>query len=801
MQIDTNIWGDSSTWVKDIFFWSTDATFTDDILAWYNANPRKITDNINFAINTPIDYSICYAAHAANEKMPLADIEVYDYQGNKVLEQKETAGFFFCDYPNVSASYNDIWSWGAIKDNITADLQETGINWWLEKAETEYIGTLNYNGQTRPIVQFGIKSLFGAIRVALVKNDYSATVYLWLKELENNINTYKDNYHIEECYMPLYTYNGKTGDDFNPFTQNTRYKFNNIGGGGIAINKNLKIVGSDTEFNNYDMFVSNGYLPIFGTGLNNIVNYRNLGHYGIQISKRASLYYEYYDRSFAVCMASAADLGVSVYETTNEYGFPAYLLNPKMAITADNCEKLRKGAAAYGLFFTDDDPTTLLTDTTNNARWVNEKMYCGVLDDDGVGHGEYTKGTENITNDVYSRETSQDSPYNPDAHIDPNTYSDTTNFNSVNFINAFTRRYILNSTQVGQLASELWSANATKDPDDTMENFALDEYLTNNPIDTIVSLKYFPCTFADVAPATVFLGKYQTSIAGTALGTSVRIVDFAPIEVYRHFGDFRDFEPYTQISVYIPFCGTVTIPTAECMGHFVSVKLAIDTATGAATGFVIVSKSGSGGICVATATGTAAIDIPVSGLQSVNLQQAIFNATANWTQTQISNAKISTGLLTNLGKLTGSEKMQSLGRGFAKGISSGIPTTMQGLGNVAANLNPFNAMANAAEIDLENAKSNYELQHIEMPMRLIGSASPTLSTVIELQCRLIIYRPITDDSALASYGDTVGYACLKSGTVSQFSGLTVGTIDVRGINASEQEKAAIAASFANGVYL
>lgn len=457
-------------------------------------------------------------------------------------------------------------------------------------------------------------------------------------------------------------------------------------------------------------------------------------------------------------------------------------------------EKIMKMAACFGCVFTNTGRLTIKKDMSD------EDVYIPIIDDDGICHGEYTHGAGNVDNDLYNADSIREKTYDPSKY-DPNTYSDTTTFNNVNFINAFTRRYLLNSTQVGELASELWSANATKDPDDTMSDFALDEYLTNNPIDTIVSLKYFPCTFSDVAPSVVYLGKYQTNIAATGLGTSVRIVDFDPINVYRHFGDFRDFEPYTQISVYIPFCGTVTIPTAECMGKYVSVKLAIDTATGAATGFVIVSRSGAGGICVATATGTAAIDIPVSGLQSVNLQQAIFNATANWTQTQISNAKISTGLLTNLGKLTGSEKLQSLGRGFAKGISSGIPTTLQGLGNVAASLNPFNAMANAAEIDVENAKSNYELQHIEMPMRLIGSASPTLATVIELQCRLIIYRPVTDDSALASYADTVGYACLKSGTVSQFSGYTEGTIDVRGINATADEKAAIAASFASGVYL
>lgn len=465
--------------------------------------------------------------------------------------------------------------------------------------------------------------------------------------------------------------------------------------------------------------------------------------------------------------------------------------------SAENYEKIMQGVACFGILFTDTGEFTFRIDGNDDNLCVP------VIDENGIAHGEYTRGAANLDNDFLTLDSIRDKNYDPNIPVDPNVYSDSTSFNNVSFINAFTRRYILNASQVGQLASELWNANAAKDPNETMNEFVLDEYLTNNPIDTIVSLKYFPCTFTDVAPAVVYLGKYQTNIAATGLGTSVRIIDFAPINVFRHFNDFRDFEPHTQISVYIPFCGTVTIPTAECMGHYVSIKLAIDTATGAATGFVIVSKSGAGGICIATATGTAAIDIPVSGLQSANLQQAIFNATANWTQTQISNAKITSGIMQAIGG-----KLGTIAKGFGKntpsiaGAISAVKGGPLGLAAYGANsLDPIKAMYSGMETEVENAKSEYALQHIEMPMRLIGSASPTLATVIELQCRLIIYRPITDENALASYADTVGFACLKSGTVSQFSGYTIGTIDVKGINATEQEKAAIAASFASGVYL
>lgn len=471
----------------------------------------------------------------------------------------------------------------------------------------------------------------------------------------------------------------------------------------------------------------------------------------------------------------------------------------KIPYSDDTYNKIMAIAALFGCFFTPTNKYVFDYDMLDND------LYLPIIDENGVAHGQYTRGAENANNPLYTKNSIRDIDYDPDAPptpIDPNTYSDTTNWNNVDFRQAFTKRYLLTGSQVAQLSAELWAAQSSKPADIDYNNFAIDEYLTNNPIDTIVSLKYFPCTFADVAPAVVHLGKYTTNIAATALGTSVRIIDFAPIECFPHFNDFRDYEPFTELAMYIPFCGTVKIPTAECMGNYVSVKLAIDTSTGAATGYVIVSKTGSGGICVATCQGMSAIDIPVSGLQSANLANAVFNATANWTQTQVNNISANSGLFKNTGGVMG-----AIARGMSNSVNlSDVKGGILGgpigaAGSLVNSLNPISALQRGLNIDIDNAKADYELSHIQVPTRLVGSASPALGCVIELDCRLIIYRPVTDETALSNYADTVGYATVQGGTVGQFSGFTVGTVDVSGINATAKEKQAIAAAFANGVYL
>ncbi len=42
---------------------------------------------------------------------------------------------------------------------------------------------------------------------------------------------------------------------------------------------------------------------------------------------------------------------------------------------------------------------------------------------------------------------------------------------------------------------------------------------------------------------------------------------------------------------------------------------------------------------------------------------------------------------------------------------------------------------------------------------------------------------------------------MKNGVVSDFSGLTIGAIDLNGVNCTETEKAMIVKAFADGVYL
>lgn len=823
MELNTQIWGDNTEWTLDTDTFSA----TNSPYPAYTGKYKYLKDYRAaqvFDFGAEIDNTILYCGQAA-EVSPLGGAAAFYYNENfegtpePYIQRNETVSTFLASIGD-SQTYNTGAAASTAAGALTTILYykgavNGGINtrWIVDGGEYITGGDDWYNvaDMTAPIVDFNPKCLFGVIYVvAGNENDGVSTMTLHQLETGNY-----SNYKIYRAFMRASTVDTVSGSA--PYTTSFAETYSS------SLTPNKKGLGIidftpwKMEDKDYVNYIQNGKrisaypsIPLFGFDLAvvNLYHYNKFGfswrsyHYVSDGAERDwAAVFSQAPIFYGATYATFTDVYANKDTSYTDVSFIGYMEN-----TAENRENLRKMAACYGIYFTDYNAVDDSTLFTEDNRYTNEHMCLGLLRD-GVGYGDYTHGAGNVDNPAYNWTSSHQSGYDPTKNVDPNTYSDTTNFNTLSLKQAFTRRYALTSSEVQMLAGKLWDANATKDPNITMNEFTLDEYLTNNPIDCIVSLKYFPCKFfTDSAlPVTpLYLGKYNTNMLVYGVDKEVRVIDFAPINVYRHFGDFRDFEPYTQIQMYIPFCGTVSIPCAEAMGKYVAVKLVVDVSTGAASGFVLVSNSGSGGICVATATGTAAIDLPVSGLQSANLSQAIFNATANWTQTQISNGKIGGGLLAQSDSFIG-----TIARGYSKSLGSGIANSAVSLsrGNLSSGvgilsaLDPAKAIETGLKTDLENARAKYDLTHVEMPMRLIGSASPMLSAVLETVCRLVIYRPRTDENALSSYANTVGYACCKSGVVSDFSGFTVGTIDVSGINATQEEKAAIAAAFASGVYL
>lgn len=781
MQVNTEVYGARSTWRRD-----------EGGFSWYNANIpvdmqfkrgqyNRLIDYVNnnkMSFGQHIDYSICYAAHG--EGMPLASVRTWytPYEGGQwkayTYKRNKVTGWFFghqLDSYNNNAFYVRNPK-ALLVDGVTNNYTKTDL--WLPDGQNA-----NYPEQQSkliaPIVEFPTRGAYFGIEVCLYKASSASFYRKPLSELRTGDWS---EYIIVSAYGKLYTY-----------ANNDRDYQQTSGRCCVCPNETYEFTREDTQqkglsFLKYCQFNGMSYspLPIFGWVDGGATSeYFGGRNHAVKRMFWNGTDYQGYSIMFIDTVPNA------VFNAFDDGYIEAYC-----TVTSENLEAIRKAAAAYGLFFTEQDPENL---RTNVNRWTNSAMFCGVLDENGIGHGEYTQGEGNRDNPVYDMGSSQNSSYIPGGGgggSDTNTYSSQTYFNPVLNLSSMCKRYVLNDAAVEQLCRDLWKISDDlihTDPNEDFKDYdqlMLDNFLVNSPIDVIVSLDKYP--ISDIPTGTssepIKYGKASGAALGKPLTVNTIFFNFEGVDIFPKFGrSFLDYSPYTTYELYIPFCGVIQIDAGDIMDHTLSVQMVMDLSTGAVTAYVMADN-----LCIETANGSAALNIPVSGIDSITLNAQINNA--------LINAK--------------SAQMQARSTGTLTGRIGG------GLKSVKESLNPKTATMQKATDTWAANLADYELTHQQLNPHKIGSASAACSWSLELTCRLMIYYPEGDaiDSSggvsrtspkladLTLYGHTTGFSCISSGAVSNYHGFTVGNIDTSSISgATEQERDMIKSLFARGVYL
>ena len=458
----------------------------------------------------------------------------------------------------------------------------------------------------------------------------------------------------------------------------------------------------------------------------------------------------------------------------NSNGYTYYY---KIPYSETNYETVMKMVACFGCYFT---PTS----KTSFAYAMTDSDLClPVIDENGVAHGEYTRGADNANNDLYELDSIREKDYDPTkppTPIDPNTYSNITGFNSISAGASATERYVLDAGNTRQLLSDLWTISHDIAGLD-YENYdykILDSFLVTNPIDCIISLKRFPFsiphTFSSAKTA-VNLGKNHGSAEGYLTYNVFNTVQFAGINIFPRFGNsFLDYAPYTEYELYVPFCGTVKLNAGDILGHTLNCRLQIDLITGACTAYIMADS-----LVIETMTGTVSCELALTGIDSATIDANIQNSVLNHV-----NAR------TN------------------KETSMLSPLSIGGLGSAA--LNPFKTAGNITTAKTELQRAEYELTHIQTQPHTMGTAGGLTGWYQEFNARLMIYYPEGDviTSAqppelknLASYGHTTGFATIDNTALSNYSGFTVATNAILNFAATTTEKDMIESALNNGIFI
>lgn len=456
---------------------------------------------------------------------------------------------------------------------------------------------------------------------------------------------------------------------------------------------------------------------------------------------------------------------------SDQQGFTYYY---KIPYSEENYEIAMKMVACFGCYFTPSAKYQF------DYAMTDPDLCLPIIDDEGIAHGEYTRGSGNTDNDLYDKDI-RSKDYDPSKQYDPNTYSNETGFNTVSSNAALTYRYVLDAANVEKLGDDLYTICDTLSAGD-YDNFdgkIKDEFLTQSPIDAIISLQRFPFEIPHTGSSkgAVQLGKTQGQAQGYRTFFAFNTILFDGKDIFPRFGNcFLDYEPYTSYELYIPFCGTTKIRAADIIGHTLNVRMQIDLITGSCTAYIMADS-----LVIETASGSCGIDQPLSGIDSATI-----------------NSNILQGLATQ--DALAQQKVNQFG-------AMAWPT-----GVVKSVLNPFGMKQSFDTIEAQETQNELALTHIEAPSHKMTAASPLLSWYQEFNARLIIYFPEGDVIAssippslkkaeINSFGRLKGFATFTPGIVSQYSGFTRGDIRADGIPCTASERNRIKSMFSAGVYL
>ena len=143
--------------------------------------------------------------------------------------------------------------------------------------------------------------------------------------------------------------------------------------------------------------------------------------------------------------------------------------------------------------------------------------------------------------------------------------------------------------------------------------------LFSDPMQSIIGLGIVPVQPTVAGTKTVKFGLIDSGISMNYLSTNYVQLDCGSVSIDKYVGCFMDNDPYTKISIYLPFIGIRQISADDCMGRSIHVVYNIDVLTGACACFIEVSGKG----VLYSYNGNCITNVP---LTSINFSGAIQNA-------------------------------------------------------------------------------------------------------------------------------------------------------------------------------
>lgn len=435
MQVNTEFYGEPSTWIKNTaidntattppLYWFKVADVNPDSAAQFNRKSRLI-DYVNankLEFGEDVEPSICYAAMSGG---PLINVEMYNsvYDFNNVQTIKTTSnifdspcGWFFATLTDVSPSAGAGFAGASYLTDTNYDYYDIiGQYYWkVDNKTITYVKANNVSASIQPIVEFNPRGMYMSIMITIFNKTTGAYNNYTMEQVRTNFtnNTFNTDTHvIIRAYADIYTRRGNT---------EAYYAADTAGANGLIAVPIKHAIINDHDVINYGYRYNQ--FTLLGWNAGNPSAYK-FNHEGDTQSLNDGNYYPF-QRCFSVSppadVNTAASTGGYIWVNTQHSRFfqEAEYYNQGLGIVSyveyseENMEAIRRAAACFGLFFTEKDGSSF---SSNPNKWTDNAMFCGVLEN-GIGKGNYTRGVDNVNNKVYSWSSSQDSPYGDSYNI------------------------------------------------------------------------------------------------------------------------------------------------------------------------------------------------------------------------------------------------------------------------------------------------------------------------------------------------------------------------------------------------
>lgn len=155
--------------------------------------------------------------------------------------------------------------------------------------------------------------------------------------------------------------------------------------------------------------------------------------------------------------------------------------------------------------------------------------------------------------------------------------------------------------QVNSLGAWLWSSNFI---DQLLKLFS-------SPMDAIIGLHKIYATPATGGAQNIKVGYLDSGVPSKIVTEQYTKVDCGTVNCYEYFGNVLDYNPYTNIRLYLPFIGIIDLSNSDVMRSNINVVYHVDVLSGACLAEVKITRDGGGGTLYQYA-GNAATTLPIS---------------------------------------------------------------------------------------------------------------------------------------------------------------------------------------------